>query len=173
MHCLSTEWVYHLMEHCSCLPQLIACLVLPALVCAAVYVLSRPASISIAFAAGMAGLYAALLSATRLFLLEQQYTVRCAPPACAPMQDTQCPQRQHPVCLPNNNAGTTLFCCLCRLARCPRPSLQTQTHASRCWTGWLSTTRLPTAQPAARQSWLSPCTMDLAPTPSAGPLSTS
>ena len=56
--------------------QLLACLVLPALVCAAVYALLRPVSVSIAFAAGMAALYAALLSATRLFLLEQQYTVR-------------------------------------------------------------------------------------------------
>ena len=81
---------------------------LPALVCAAVYALLRPASVSIAFAAGMAALYAALLSALRAFFLELQYTVRVpATFACT---------HHRPSLMPLRSRDDPLFCKLCRVA---------------------------------------------------------
>ncbi len=56
--------------------QLLACLLLPALACGALYAALHPAALSLSVAAGMAALYALLLAATRTFLLEQQYNVR-------------------------------------------------------------------------------------------------
>lgn len=48
---------------------------LPALVCASLYVALRPASLSLLVAGGMAVLYAWLVAALRAAFLEQQYQV--------------------------------------------------------------------------------------------------
>jgi hypothetical protein len=65
--------------NCRCALQVALCLILPAVVCAALYAVLRPATLSVIVAAGMGALYACLLMAVRALCLEHQYRVRPLP----------------------------------------------------------------------------------------------